>query len=306
MQATCGWATRSISTGPSSTRTPACCERPSCCLKSTARRATSRTATSCWGPGRSSVNQEYGLKQALLAHGKPGAYYVDRGAAYTAGSLRAICAELKIELRHTQSRDPEAKGVIERWHRTWRAEVEDELPEGPLHLDDLVSKHDAWLSVTYHARAHDTTDRAPREHWLAHAEHLKPLPVGVSLDEVFLHREKRKVRKDGTVRFEGRLLEVRAELTGRQVELRFDPVAKHVLPRVFVNNRFVCDTVPLDRVANATRVRRRDVGLPTITLPPSGIDPLALMQAEHQQYTRPLSAAPSPEDEDDEDDSTEA
>jgi putative transposase len=256
------------------------------------------------GAGENSVDQEYGLKQALLSHGRARAYYVDKGAAYTAQSLRAICAELDIRLLHTQTQDPEAKGVIERWHRTWREEVEDELPDGPVHLADLVAKHDAWLSVEYHARIHDTTRRAPREHWLEQVEHLRPLPVGVSLDEVFLHREKRKVRKDGTVRFDGRLLEVRAELTGQRVELRFDPVGKDVLPRVFINNRFVCDTVPLDLLANARRVRRRDVGAPAAPSLPSGLDPLALIQAEHEQYTRPLSGALSPEDVDDETDDT--
>jgi hypothetical protein len=167
-----------------------------------------------------------------------------------------------------------------------------------------VAKHDAWLSVEYHARIHKTTGRVPREHWLEQVEHLRPLPVGVSLDEVFLHREKRKVRKDGTVRFDGRLLEVRAELTGQRVELRFDPVGKDVLPRVFINNRFVCDTVPLDLLANARRVRRRDVGAPAVPALPSGLDPLALIQAEHEQYTRPLSGALSPEDADDETDDT--
>ena len=252
--------------------------------------------------GESSVEQEYGLKQALLAHGRARIYYVDKGPAYTAGSLRAICAELDIRLLHTQTQDPEAKGVIERWNRTWREEVEDELPDGPIALAELVAKHDAWLSVEYHARRHDTTGRVPREHWLEQVEHLRPLPRGVSLDEVFLHRAHRKVRKDGTVRFDGRLLEVRAELTGQRVELRFDPCLPGVLPRVFVNNRFVCDTVPLDRLANAHRVRRRDVGAPTTALQPSGIDPLALIQAEHQQYARPLSGALSPEDVNDETD----
>jgi hypothetical protein len=253
--------------------------------------------------GESSVNQEYGFKQALLAHGRPRAYYVDRGPAYTARSLRAICAELKVRLLHTQTKDPEAKGVIERWHRTWREEVEDEFPDAPIPIADLVSKHDAWLSVEYHARVHETTRRAPREHWLEQVDHLRPLPKGVALDEVFLHRERRKVRKDGTVRFAGRRLEVRAELTGQHVELRFDPVRKDVLPRVFVNNRFDCDTVPLNLLANAHRVRRRDIGVPTAPQPqPSGLDPLALMQSEHQLYTRPLSGALSKEDVDDETD----
>jgi len=220
--------------------------------------------------GENSVDQEYGLKQALLAHGRPRAYYVDRGPAYTAHSLRAICAELDVRLLHTGTKDAEAKGVIERWHRTWRDEVEDEFPEdAPIPIAQLVAAHDAWLGVEY-----------------------------LSLDEVFLHREKRKVRKDGTVRFAGGLLEVRPDLTGQKVELRFDPVRSDVLPRVFVKNVFVCDTVPLDRLANAHRARRRDDGAP-VAPQPSGLNPLALMQLEHQLYTRPLSGALTPEDVDD-------
>lgn len=233
------------------------------------------------------VEQEHGFKQALLKHGLPRAYYVDLGSAYVATSLRLICAELGIRLLHTDKQDCEAKGVIERWHRTWREEVGDELPEHPLSLGDLNAKHWAWLGAEYHARAHDTTDRAPREHWLADTEHLRPVPRGKNLDEVFLHREKRKVRKDGTVRFGGRLLEVRSELVGRKVELRFDPKDEHALPRVFVDDHFVCDTVVLDRIRNASRIRRRNLGAPDPGVVKTGLDPLALIEDEHYRRTRP-------------------
>ena len=222
--------------------------------------------------GENAIDQEYGFKQALLAHGRPRTYYVDRGSAYRTASLRGICAELVIRLLHTQAEDAAAKGVIEKWNRTWREEVEDELPDHPIPLAELVAKHDAWLAAEYHSRVHDTTGRAPREHWLEHAEHLRPLPKDKSLDEVFLHRERRSVRKDGTVRFNGALLEIRAELSGT-VELRFDPTRPDALPKVFVNNKFACDTVPLDRKANATRVRRRVVGLPAPRMAPSGLGP---------------------------------
>src|SRR5882757_7764315 len=111
-------------------------------------------------PGESAAAQEYGLKQVILKYGPPRAYYVDRGPAYISQSLRDICADLGIHLVHAGAGDAEAKGVIERWHRTWREEVEDELPDAPLTVDDLAAKHWAWLGAEYHATTCST--RPPR------------------------------------------------------------------------------------------------------------------------------------------------
>jgi putative transposase len=241
--------------------------------------------------------QEHGFRQAIEIAGPPCSYYVDRGAAYIATSLRLICAELEVHLVHARVKDAEAKGVIERWHRTWREEVGDEIGERVLTLDELNAIHAAWLSEDYHARKHETTGRVPREHWLGELSHFRTLPRHKKLDEIFLHRERRTVRKDGTVRFQGRLLEVRAELTGKKVELRFDPSDSAALPRVFLGDRFVCDTVVLDRLRNATRKRQRPLGEPEPFAEPSGLDPLALLVRDHQQRTRPFGAPDQAESE---------
>jgi putative transposase len=250
------------------------------------------------------VSHEYALKQTLRIHGRARVYYVDLGAAYIADSLRDICAELGIRLLHTEARDPEAKGVIERWHRTWREEVGDELPEQPLSLAELNARHWAWLAVEYHARRHETTGRIPREHWLEEAPHLLALPRDKNLDEIFLHRAKRTVRKDNTVRFQGKLLEVRVGLAEQEIELRFDPNDDPPKPRVFVHDRFFCDTVPLDRLRNTMRARKRGLGTPDPQVEPTGLDPLALIQREHDALTRPgvFDALASDDDDDHDDD----
>lgn len=246
----------------------------------------------------SAVAHEEGLREVLQKYGRMRGYYVDNGSAYRARSLLEICAELGIDVTHTQARDAAAKGVIEKWHRTWREEVGDELPAEPLALAELQSKHWAWLAVEYHRREHDTTKRAPLEHWLAEVHELRPLPPNKNIAEVFLHRVRRHVRKDGTVRFGGRLLEVSPELVGRWIELRFDPHEPAPLPRVFVDGRFRCDTVPLDRIKNASRVRRRIRGEPDPRIEPTGLDPLAQMEAEHYERGR------APWDDDDDHDPT--
>jgi hypothetical protein len=256
--------------------------------------ATRYVPHSYFAMSEAAAQEEYGFKQAIAKHGLPATYYVDRGPAYIAGSLVLICAELGIRLLHTAVADCEAKGVIERWHRTWREEVGDELPDHPLPLAELNAKHWAWLAAEYHARKHDTTAKVPREHWLSEVQHLRSLPPSKSLDEVFLHRQRRFVRKDGTVRFHGGYLEVRPELCGREVELRFDPHDDTARPRVFLDDRFVCDTVPLDRLRNSARRRRRLLGQPEPTAEPSGLDPLALIEAEHYQRIRPVGPPAPP------------
>jgi hypothetical protein len=179
--------------------------------------------------------------------------------------------------------------VIEAWHRTWRSDLERELPDHPIPLSELEAKHRAWLACDYHARVHSTTGRAPKEHWLALCHHLRPLPKGTDLDALFLHRATRTVSKVGTVRWAGGRLEVSPELCGREVELRFHPNEPERLPKVYVEGRFVCDTVALDLYRNAQRKRRRDLGSPDPAVEPTGLDPLGDLVRTHQRLTAPLS-----------------
>jgi putative transposase len=99
--------------------------------------ATRFIAHSFFAVSEGAVEHERGFREALLKYGRPRGYYIDRGSAYKAASLRAICAELAIDTTHTKPRDAAAKGVIERWQRTYGEEIEDELPDHPLPLDDL-------------------------------------------------------------------------------------------------------------------------------------------------------------------------
>jgi transposase InsO family protein len=244
------------------------------------------------------AHHEAVLKQAMQSHGLPRALYEDRGAAQTSLSLKLICAELGVALLHTRPRDPEAKGVIERLFETIRAEILDELPSEPIDLATLNSLLWSWLSAEYHRRRHDTTKREPLEHWLSQLEPIRPAPRGEEMDRIFLHRQHRTVRNDGTVRFKGRLLEVRGELRGQQVELRFDPFRLERLPQVYLDRRFYCDTVELDRVRNSRRPRRKLVSTSEPAAPAAtGLDPLRLIQDEHDRRTAPPAQPTKPKPE---------
>lgn len=223
------------------------------------------------------VDQEAVFEQALRVHGRPRTYYVDQGAAYVSTSLRSICADLQIHLLRTQARDAEAKGAIERWHRTWRAEVEVELEGHSFDLAHLSAVHSAWLGREYQTREHTTTRKMPRTHFLSEVAdgRVRTLPRSVNIDEVFLHRAKRTVRRDNTIELGGRRYELATMgLAGRRIEVRFDPRDADVPPKVYGERTFICDTRPLDLYANASRPRRRKKTTPEIPVQ----DPLDAVQ----------------------------
>lgn len=247
-------------------------------------------------------DHEYALRQAILKHGCPRALYLDNGSAQISQSLLIICAELSIRLLHTEAFSPESKGAIERWFRTWREEVESELPDHPLPLAELKSRSWSWVTVEYNARTHTSTGRSPYEHWLADQSLIRPAPPPSVLDQIFLHRERRKVRKDGTVRFRGSFLEVHSSLVGRVIELRFDPFDETSLPKVFLDQKFVSDAVLLDPYRNSTGKRHRPSGRARPDTPKSGLDPLGLIQDDHLRRAKaPGDSANSHDDDEMED-----
>jgi hypothetical protein len=244
------------------------------------------------------TDHEAVLKQALMKHGLPRVLYLDQGAAQTARSLKVICAELGIRLLHCRPYDPAAKGAVERILRTVREEVLDEVAEKLLLIEELNSLLWSWVSAEYHKRVHSSTEKAPLEHWLSQADKLRAAPPGHELDRIFMHREWRKVRKDSTVRFKGRMLEVRPELCSTKVELRWFPDDQGATPQVFVDGKFYCDTVELDVVRNSCRSRgksRQQLDTAqSAPKPKTGLEPLELIRDEHTRTTQsPRAEKPS-------------
>jgi putative transposase len=241
--------------------------------------ATRYVVSSRFCANEGALSHENVLRGAILRFGLPRVYYVDLGAAYVADSLKVICADLGIQLIHTKARDPEAKGCIERWHRTLREQLVDELSPGPHSLQGLNSVLWAWLEREYHARTHSTTERAPGLHIESELDHFIPVPKDIDLRDVFLHRATRRVHKDGCVRFQAAYYEVPGDLVGERVELRYDPRVPEDRPLVFHRGKYRDVATLLNRVANAFARRK---ALPALA-PAEGleIDVLAQLEAAH-------------------------
>jgi len=200
------------------------------------------------------------LKQAILKRGLPNKLLIDNGPAYRAQSLQTICAFLDIRLIYCKPYEPEGKGKLERFHRTFREQFLNELDTKKIKdLSDLNARLWAWCESIYHTRPHTGLNgESPIERWrkeLVHVRHLSPGTIE-RLDDVFFHRAKRHVKKDATVSWEGRLYEVPHQQVGENITLIVDPHVRKVVraETVFGDNLAI---TPLDRQANAHRKRQR-------------------------------------------------
>ena len=217
-------------------------------------------AHSAFCTGETALDVEGVLKQALLKRGVPIKLVVDNGSAYRAHTLQGICARLGIHLIHCRPYAPEGKGKLERWHSTCRSQFLSELDERRIHtLDDLNARLWAWLEMVYHREPHaGLSGKTPLERYQQDLPNIRALGArAAQLDQLFWHRIRRLVRKDGTVSYQNQRFEVPYELTGKTVHLVVDPHAQKVVGVEDDSGQSLGAATPLDALANATRARRK-------------------------------------------------
>ncbi len=234
--------------------------------------------------GETALDIEGVLKQALLRRGVPIKLVVDQGAAYRSHTLQGICARLGIHLVYCRPYTPEAKGKIERYHRTLRSAFLDELDERHIaNLDDLNARLWAWLEQVYHRTPHGGLDGAtPLARYQRDLARIRSLgPKALQLDALFHHRITRCVRKDSTVSYQGQRFEVPYELAGKTVRLVVDPHAQRVLGVESEDGQSLGAATPLDQIGNAHRTRRKPENS---AAPAATRDGPNLVEIAHQQY----------------------
>lgn len=225
------------------------------------------------------------LKHALLRRGVPRMIVVDNGAAYRAASLQTICADLGIRLVHCQPYQPTSKGKLERWHRTVREQFLAELDTTHIHhLADLNARLWRWLEQVYHREPHSALgkDVTPLSRYQQDLPRIRALgSLAPRLDELFLHRVERRVRRDGTVSYEGRVFEVPYELSGQQIVLVVDPHAGTVIRVQDSAGVSLGAATPLDAIANSRRRRSKPPLEPSSAASVSGPNLIELAHRHH-------------------------
>jgi putative transposase len=211
--------------------------------------------------GETALDIEGVLKSAVLKRGVPYKLIIDNGPAYRSESLQTICARLEIRLIYSRAYEPQSKGKLERFHRTFREQFLEEIDiEKIRDLGDLNARLWAWIEHVYHTRLHGgLDDKTPLESWRDDLLHVRPLTpyFANKIDDIFYHRAERVVRKDGTISWEGTMFEVHHNLVGETVTLVFNP---HTAQAIRVETAFGDDlgaAVRLDLEANLNRTRQR-------------------------------------------------
>lgn len=217
---------------------------------------------SAFCPGETALDIEGVLKQAVLKRGLPKKLVIDNGPAYRAKTLQEVCIRLGIHLVYCRPYAPEGKGKLERWHRTFRDHFLSELDHSRLKdLGDLNARLWAWLEAVYHRSPHSghgLDGDTPLQRYQQDLPKIRTLGIlGARIDEIFYHRVERKVRRDGTVSYQGKRFEVPYELSGKRIALVVDPHVQNVLGVEDGNGESLGVAIPLDAIANVNRKRRK-------------------------------------------------
>jgi len=192
--------------------------------------------------------------RALRKHGPSDALYLDNGSTYRGDTLATACARIGTLLIHAQPYDAAARGKMERFWRTLR--------EGCLDfMGSLSSLHEvnvrlwAFLDTHYHQAPHaGLFGQSPNAVFKA-----APPPVDgldeTKLREALTTRERRRVRRDTTVRIGGKDYELDGgHLAGRIVTLCRCLVDLEELPWVEFEGKQL-EVHPVDPVKNSRRKR---------------------------------------------------
>ena len=149
-------------------------------------------------------------------------------------------------------------------------------------LAELNDSFWAWLACIYHQTQHSQTEQTPLDRFRAGLTQLRQVDPQ-SLQTAFLWREKRKVRKDGTLSLQGNRYQVEPHLAGRTLELRFDPFDLSTLD-LYLEEQY------LGRAVVVTQGRQKHLAVqhlvtepPAPPQPPSSLDYLAALRTEYQQ-----------------------
>jgi len=122
-------------------------------------------------------------------------------------------------------------------------------------LSELNQRFWQWLEEDYHRKVHASLGMTPLDVYLSQVSRVRMVEDPAALDPLFLKRDRRKVKHDGTISIGGKLFEVPPRFIGQQIEVRFDEGAVYV----YENGLMAGKAVPVNFTDNAHIKRERSL-----------------------------------------------
>ena len=229
------------------------------------------------------------LRRAITKRGIPDILYADNGAPFANAWLARTCAVLGIRLVHSKPYSPQGRGKQERANRYIReAFLAEAVHRGIESLDQLNDWFAAWAGQVANRRTHAETGQAPIDRFCAGGPHRQADPALIR--EAFRWSVTRRVTRVATVPLEGNSYSVDPALTGRRVELRYDPENLAVI-EVFLDGRPAGAAVPF---VIGRHVHKAVAPAPPPAADPTGIDYLGMVAAAHDEQAGAARRSTSP------------
>ena len=169
------------------------------------------------------ANLQKVLKDSISTYGLPDKLYVDNGCSYSNEQLSLICGSLGIVLLHTRVRDGASKAKIERsWltlKETWLYSLDIESIHSLAQFNGLLKEYIRSYNTSFHSGIGCT----PMERYLKSKDTIKAPASREWLDECFLNRVKRHVKRDATVSIDKISYDAPMQFIGQTVEIRYEP-----------------------------------------------------------------------------------
>jgi putative transposase len=216
------------------------------------------------------------LRRAVTRRGLPEVFYCDNGAPFSNAWLARTCGVLGIRLVHSRPYSPEGRGKQERLNRYIReAFLAEAVHHGIESFDQLNDLFAAWAERVCNRRVHAETSQAPIDRFEGGGPLRQADPA--RLREAFRWSVTRKVTRTATVPLEGNAYAVDPALTGRRVELRYDPEDLTRLD-VYLDGKPAGAAVPFVTRRHVHRAVPQAAPQPA---PATGIDYLGMVAAAH-------------------------
>ena len=171
----------------------------------------------------SAANFQKVFRDAVATYGIPSKLYTDNGAPYANEQLSLICGSIGCVLLHTKVRDGASKAKIERFWRTSKECFLYTLDTEKIHSLEEFNRIFREYLRSYNLTDHSGIGCRPFDRYQSSKGRMKVPESREWLEDAFLNRVSRKVRKDSTVSIDKVSYDVPMQFIGQTVEIRFRP-----------------------------------------------------------------------------------